>query len=752
MLLTISQKSEKWEIPTGESLYSVLDEIRDGVRGLPGRIDAAVEKYRRDSNTGIICDAPAEPSTSSDVLDSVNHLSGALESFVNQTRAVHKQLAVLESLFFPEILHRQNVVPVSHKDTSGWIFSDGSSRPLMTTPAWIFETDATLRDSPLKFVEWLEEKDDIYWIRGKPGSGKSTLMKFIAGHAKTTQKLQRWSDGRQITVASHFFSSVGSSLQRSQEGLFRAILFKIFRACPELISMALLSLSSIFQFQGTPHAWTTEQLEAMVNAVSRYAQLPSKFAFFIDGLDEYEGEPEQVIRFLFELAESPDIKICVSSRPWARFVETFGKDPTLFLTLEDLTGDDIRNFTHDTFHSHQIFRQHVGDPRYTSLVDEVVKRADGVFLWVFLVCKSLLDGMGYADRVADLERRLSWVPPDLESFFNQIILSTDGFYREQTARAFLLLLCSPASLPLAVYSVAMDLLMSPSSGAAPPTPGIPSSPRKLSSWVKEQARRLEGHTKGLIEIKRSPGDHETLWGVHVEFLHLSVRDYLQTRHVRDSLQALAGKDYNPDIAICDAVAALISLNPRRHLRETLIHHAGRVEREHGITLPCLRWLGEKEKWKLLRSAVDAGMTLYVSNTLHSDPALLYGCMYLDTRPLLDTALYADNLSPAMVQILLDFGANPNEWHGETTVWGAFIDWLAMGGANISNPLRYAEVKEILVLLLSYGAQPWFVVNVGQTAEEVIRQHFHWRDVEYLFGAAVHYPGSSAWNWRLLLMV
>jgi len=191
MLLTISQKSEKWEIPTGESLYSVLDEIRDGVRGLPGRIDAAVEKYRRDSNTGIICDAPAEPSTSSDVLDSVNHLSDALESFVNQTRVVHKQLAVLESLLFPEILHRQNVVPVSHKDTSGWIFSDGSSRPLMTTPAWIFETDATLRDSPLKFVEWLEEKDDIYWIRGKPGSGKSTLMKFIAGHAKTTQKLQR---------------------------------------------------------------------------------------------------------------------------------------------------------------------------------------------------------------------------------------------------------------------------------------------------------------------------------------------------------------------------------------------------------------------------------------------------------------------------------------------------------------------------------------------------------------------------------
>lgn len=35
------------------------------------------------------------------------------------------------------------------------------------------------------FVAWLEEGDGLYWIAGKAGSGKSTLMKYIASHPST---------------------------------------------------------------------------------------------------------------------------------------------------------------------------------------------------------------------------------------------------------------------------------------------------------------------------------------------------------------------------------------------------------------------------------------------------------------------------------------------------------------------------------------------------------------------------------------
>lgn len=38
---------------------------------------------------------------------------------------------------------------------------------------WIYE------DHRLKLVPWLENGRGVYWITGKAGSGKSTLMKFL---------------------------------------------------------------------------------------------------------------------------------------------------------------------------------------------------------------------------------------------------------------------------------------------------------------------------------------------------------------------------------------------------------------------------------------------------------------------------------------------------------------------------------------------------------------------------------------------
>lgn len=44
------------------------------------------------------------------------------------------------------------------------------------------------------------------------------------------------------------------------------------------------------------------------------------------------------------------------------------------------------------------------EPRYADqLIENVVSKAAGVFLWVHLVMASLLAGMGFSDRVSDLQ-------------------------------------------------------------------------------------------------------------------------------------------------------------------------------------------------------------------------------------------------------------------------------------------------------------------------------------------------------------
>ncbi|TGO87413.1 hypothetical protein BPOR_0228g00150 [Botrytis porri] len=51
---------------------------------------------------------------------------------------------------------------------------------------WIFDPQTT------GFLQWLREGDDIYWIDGNAGSGKSTLMKYLVGNNVVKAALLAW--------------------------------------------------------------------------------------------------------------------------------------------------------------------------------------------------------------------------------------------------------------------------------------------------------------------------------------------------------------------------------------------------------------------------------------------------------------------------------------------------------------------------------------------------------------------------------
>ena len=72
------------------------------------------------------------------------------------------------------------------------------------------------------------------------------------------------------------------------------------------------------------------------------------------------------------------------------------------------------------------------DPGAQDLVNEIQERAQGVFLWVFLVVRSLLRGLTEEDDIAMLQKRLRQLPTDLERFFQQILDSVDDVYQEYT--------------------------------------------------------------------------------------------------------------------------------------------------------------------------------------------------------------------------------------------------------------------------------------------------------------------------------
>jgi ABC-type glutathione transport system ATPase component len=107
------------------------------------------------------------------------------------------KLVLLQSLSFEELGNRQSHISEAHQSTC----------------AWLSETS--------EYNDWLDmsktnEHGGFMWIKGKPGVGKSTIMKFILEHARRSRK--------DATILTFFFHARGSHLEKSTMGAYRALL------------------------------------------------------------------------------------------------------------------------------------------------------------------------------------------------------------------------------------------------------------------------------------------------------------------------------------------------------------------------------------------------------------------------------------------------------------------------------------------------------------------------------------------------
>ncbi|CZR67736.1 uncharacterized protein PAC_17635 [Phialocephala subalpina] len=448
---------------------------------------------------------------------------------------LEKYQNLLGSLCFDSISTRADTIPHAHRDTFTWIFKG-------ETP------DGRLQ---IRFVEWLRTQNGHFWIQGKAGSGKSTLMKFLAHHPETHRNLKEWAKEKPLVLVAFFFWSSGTNLQKSQEGLLRSLLFEILRQSPELVPRVCESLargSKGYLFENCP-------------------MTPSQ-NFFQDekwSLDELMTHRD-LINTLKSLATSSDVKLCLSSRPWTQFKDAFGEDPQTVLKLEDLTSQDIRRYVSDKFREHEQYQKlEAIDPSYTELVGEVVQKAQGVFLWVFLVVRDLLEGITYNDSIRTMRTRLENLPEDLEGFFRHILQAVPKIYWRQTARAFQVALSRNYPLLLMTYACLDDV-----------EEDHDLSYQRHKSFSNAEIRlktdmmqcRLDGRTRGLLEVHRSP-DPQMFFQHKVDFLHRTVRDFLlQSPDIHAVISQSHEDERQTWMLLCHATIFMLKLAPSVQLSDT----------------------------------------------------------------------------------------------------------------------------------------------------------------------------------------
>ncbi|ETS80401.1 hypothetical protein PFICI_07930 [Pestalotiopsis fici W106-1] len=138
-----------------------------------------------------------------------------------------------------------------------------------------------------EYVSWQSSQDltqhnRFLWIKGKPGTGKSILMKFLYFDVKRQQTATPDS-----LVIPFFFNARGSELERSVVGCYRSLLVELCVKFPGTLDV-LDQLGSNAVTTVVRNGWQLEPLKKVFKSIiARLKDMP--IFLFIDALDECAG-------------------------------------------------------------------------------------------------------------------------------------------------------------------------------------------------------------------------------------------------------------------------------------------------------------------------------------------------------------------------------------------------------------------------------------------------------------------------------
>ncbi|KAJ3566269.1 hypothetical protein NPX13_g7202 [Xylaria arbuscula] len=474
-------------------------------------------------------------------------------------RETQIQKRILHKLAFRGMNDRERRICKAHAQTFEWIFHD----PKVDSRSWSSFNDFLV--SP---------QNQIYWITGKPGSGKSTLMKHIRHHPQTTTSLEHWSGSDQLIQAGFYFWNSGSHMQMSVDGLLHAVLHECLRQLPAGTVQDVLperwEVASLFDVDDYPWSWGEVASALRKLIVECYPD--TKFFLLIDGLDECSGDQTQLIELIRELAEDTEnLKLCVASRPWNNFEDAFKNRPSL--RVQDLSAPDINRFVTSKFSANDGFaelqaRDFSGGKK---LLEAISEKAEGVFLWVHLVVRSLLEGLTNGDGLQELHTRLEELPPDLEDLYAKMLGSLDERYLSHASRLFQIVRACIGPLTLLRMALA-DLEEGDRA--------IQASVRKMP--IEEQfvmcrnmKRKVASRCRGLLDVNppftfcsdddnsplnikasksnSSNGDDKgvdpSMADLEVQYLHRTVLDYIQSTDVWSWLTSVHAEPFDPHLPL-----------------------------------------------------------------------------------------------------------------------------------------------------------------------------------------------------------
>ena len=426
--------------------------------------------------------------------------------------------------------------------------SANARRRIETVEEAFSETCEWIFDPNFGFQDWLKGEDvrTKYWIQGKPGSGKSTLMKFAKDHPLTRNLLEQYHHSHWV-MAAYFFHDRGTEVQKSISGFLREILYQILHQRRSLFPLVYAlfhpngpstSMRDIRSEGGTRdvleqndreihYDWSPGVLQDALFSIASRSVFDLNICIFVDALDEHDGNHRDLLSTLDRLTRLTGnpffrLRLCLAGRQENIFKDAFRDCPGF--SIHELTTGDIRRYTEGRLQD--VMRANLtsdGELALSGLIEDIIDKAEGVFLWVRLVSDELIEGLCEGDSIEELRDLLSGIPNELEALYTRTLRRPNRTQSRAPAKSkyeryvmFQIVKCCRE--PLSLYQLlGATLFLTTGRGTYP---GL-----QRLSW-DQMKRRLYSRSAGLLD---APGfrSQDEQWR-EVQFIHQTVKEYMTT--------------------------------------------------------------------------------------------------------------------------------------------------------------------------------------------------------------------------------
>ncbi|MCJ1345407.1 hypothetical protein MMC31_003614 [Peltigera leucophlebia] len=380
------------------------------------------------------------------------------------------------------------------------------------------------------YRQWLFQDQGLLWISGKPGSGKSTLMKYVL---QAIQQGESMSFSKPVTL-SFFFHGRGVELQKTPLGLFRSLLHQLLKKFPAPLYEVVQTFQSNCKDM-EKWEWHQKDLQRLLKACLPKVLEECAVRILVDALDECgEVAARELVTYFQDLlswcsSAKRGLSICFSCRHYP--VVAIGGG--LELCVEHENHSDIRRYIEE-----KLQPAIQNDEELQELQDEIFNRSSCIFQWVVLVLDRAIWQHREGYSLPYILEQLYKTPAGLDSLYKDILQRLNKDKQNQPRSLKLMQWICFARRPLSLTELRFAMIVNsatyyPSFKQCKLSPDFVKDDEKM----EKQLKALSG---GLAEVKVH--GHKPV----AQFIHQSVNDHITKE---GGLQIIDSSSESEDMSI-----------------------------------------------------------------------------------------------------------------------------------------------------------------------------------------------------------